>query len=200
MKRKIAIDIDDVLAASAEAFVAWSNERWGMSLTVDDYEEHWGRMWQLEHDREEAERRADEFHEAGVVGRHRPHEEALPVLKELGDEYDLVIITSRRRSIAAETEEWLKVHYAGVFSEVHFAGMWDSKDPDRLKATKTEVCRQIGADYLVDDQLKHCLAAAEAGIPAVLFGRYAWNRADKLPHNVTRCEKWEQVRDYFKER
>ena len=49
---RIAIDIDDVLAENAIGFVAFSNERWGTRLSVDDYSEHWSEMWRV--DSEEA--------------------------------------------------------------------------------------------------------------------------------------------------
>ena len=41
------------------------------------------------------------------------------------------------------------------------------------KLTKGMLAKEIKADYLIDDQLKHCSAAAELGIPALLFGVYA---------------------------
>ena len=62
---RIAIDIDDVLAENAIGFVAFSNERWGTRLRVDDYSEHWSEMWHV--DREEAERRAHVFHDSGAI-------------------------------------------------------------------------------------------------------------------------------------
>ena len=40
-RKVIAIDLDDVLAAHVESFVAFSNERYGTSLQVDDYSDHW---------------------------------------------------------------------------------------------------------------------------------------------------------------
>ena len=62
---RIAIDIDDVLAENAIGFVAFSNERWGTRLSVDDYSEHWSEMWRV--DSEEAERRARIFHDSGII-------------------------------------------------------------------------------------------------------------------------------------
>lgn len=62
---RIAIDIDDVLAENAIGFVAFSNERWGTRLSVDDYSEHWSEMWRV--DSEEAERRAHAFHDSGII-------------------------------------------------------------------------------------------------------------------------------------
>lgn len=190
-KLRIAIDIDDVLSANAEGFVRFSNERWGTNLTVEDYDEHWGELWKVEHD--EVERRAVEFHTSGVVAHYRHDAWAKSVLQRLREHFDLVVVTSRRRLIVKETEAWLERY----FSEVHYAGMWDTLAGGRYTMTKAEMCREIGADYLVDDQLKHCLAAAEAGIPAVLFGDYTWNQAESLPERVTRCRDWGEVEAYF---
>ena len=41
---RIAVDVDDVLAENAAGVVAFSNQRWGRNLTVDDYDEHWAKM------------------------------------------------------------------------------------------------------------------------------------------------------------
>jgi 5'(3')-deoxyribonucleotidase len=38
-KPVIAVDIDDVLSHSARAVAEYSNERWGYSLTEDDFKE-----------------------------------------------------------------------------------------------------------------------------------------------------------------
>lgn len=35
-KKVIAVDLDDVLSASAPAYVKFSNERWETNLTVED--------------------------------------------------------------------------------------------------------------------------------------------------------------------
>ncbi len=53
----IAIDIDDVLADYAAGFVKFSNARWGLNLTIADYDEHWGNVWGVDVD--EVRRRAD---------------------------------------------------------------------------------------------------------------------------------------------
>lgn len=194
MKRPIvAIDLDDVLADNAGGFVAWSNARWGLNLTVEDYDERWGNMWQTGRDSEETERRAIEFHHSGAVGNYRHFPEALPVLKRLAKRYELVIVTSRRGILKLETHGWLDRHFPGVFSAVHFAGIYDDMTLGRHAATKTELCQKIGAAYLIDDQAKHCVDAARVGIRALLFGDYAWNRSESLPDGVTRVRDWAEV-------
>jgi hypothetical protein len=51
----------------------------------------------------------------------------------------------------------------------------------------------------IDDQPKHCVAAADIGIKALLFGEYSWNRTDTLPVGVARVKDWVAVLQYFDE-
>jgi hypothetical protein len=64
--------------------------------------------------------------------------------------------------------------------------------------------RALTAHYrfidVVDGQFKHCLAAAEQGIEAVLFGDYKWSQAHVLPGLITWRKDWPQTREYFYER
>lgn len=196
--KTIAVDIDDVLAANAASFVAFSNERWGTNLTVDDYDEHWSRMWDVS--LAETERRSSEFHDSGVIGRYEHFDAAMPVLDILSQQYNLVIITARRKSVADETKRWIADKFPAIFSEVHFAGIWDNHTHQSHIQTKAELCVALGADYLIDDQLKHCIGAAEKGIQALLFGDYSWNQAEQLPAAIVRCHDWGAVKEYFETR
>ncbi|HWB39271.1 MAG TPA: hypothetical protein VG604_03460 [Candidatus Saccharimonadales bacterium] len=195
-RKTIAVDLDDVLAASAEAWVAFSNQQWGTNLTVEDYQEDWSAAWQVDH--ATSEERWKDIEEAGVYINVQPNLSATEVLKQLSESYKLVIATSRSAPIYKPTIDWIRQHYGQVFSEVHTSGIFDKGMSDEaIKLTKAQLCREIGADYLIDDQLKHCLAVADAGIEAILFGDYPWNQIDKLPKNVTRCADWPAVLEYF---
>lgn len=195
-KRIIAIDIDDVLADNANGMVAFSNQRWGTNLTIEDYQEHWSDMWQIDH--EETEKRSDEFHNSGIIGKLPHSEEALPTLEGLRDDYKLIVVTSRRRSVESETRDWLARHYAGVFDDIYFAGIYDKRITSAtFTQTKGDIYRAINADYVVDDQLKHCLAAVKSGKQAILFGDYPWNQIDDMPKGIIRCRDWPAVREYL---
>ncbi|MDO4781167.1 MAG: hypothetical protein Q4A34_02145 [Candidatus Saccharibacteria bacterium] len=106
-----------------------------------------------------------------------------------------MIATSRRLQMKRDTLAWIEEHFPGIFSSaaVYFAGIWDDVQDDSHRMTKAELVNQIGADVLIDDQLKHCTAVAEQGRHAILFGDYAWNRAGELPDLVTRCRHWREV-------
>jgi uncharacterized HAD superfamily protein len=194
-KKIIAVDIDDVLSLGAEGFVSYSNKMWGTNLTVEDYDERWSRMWQVDH--EEEKRRAIQIYNSGIVGNFEHRKEALGVLRHLKKNYKLVITTSRVSKVKEDTLQWLDKNFPGIFEEVHLAGLYDTLTKDSHKLTKGELVREIGANYIIDDHPKHVFAAAEAGIPAILFGNYSWNRDLKLPKNVTRCKSWAEVKRYF---
>ena len=203
MAKVIAIDVDDVLAASAEAWVKYSNQRWGTNLTVDDYHEDWAKMWSV--DRLTESQRAQEIYAARVTRDFPHYPDARVVLEKLSRNYKLVIVTSRVQIalMKQDTLDWLEKYFKGLFEEVHYSGIYDAiaerplKAEGMHKATKAQLCREIGADYLIDDQPKHCLAVAEAGIETILFGDYPWNRLKRLPEGVTRCESWLAVSEYF---
>jgi 5'(3')-deoxyribonucleotidase len=194
----VAVDIDEVLAAQAESFVEFSNKRWNTNLKVEDYHEHWAELWQI--DEAENERRSREVVAPGNFEKLRLIAGAKEALQKLAKDYKLIVVTSRRIVIEAETREWLDKNFPGLFYKVEFAGIWDRMAEDRMKMTKTEHLRRLKVDYFIDDQPRHCLPAAEAGITSLLFGDYKWNRGLKLPKNVVWVKNWQEVLDYFSEK
>lgn len=195
-KRVIAVDIDDVLALSAKGFVEFSNKQWGTKLTPEDYSEQWAKMWGVDH--AEGEKRAQIIYGQNILGDFEHIAQARDVLSELSKSYQLVITTSRVRVLKTQTLNWINKYYPDIFSDVHFAGFYDELTPESHKQNKAELCLSIGADYLIDDHPKHCIAAAEAGISALLFGDYAWSRnLTDLPASVTRVKTWVQIKKYF---
>lgn len=190
-KSLIAFDLDDVLAAHVEAFIDHSNSAYGTSFEIEDYTEHWPSLWGI--DEEEMERRAYEFHTHQNVLNFKVKDEAQAALSKLSSKYDLCIVTARRRHLLEITRTWVEQHFPNVFNDIHFVPIWEPGN----KVTKAEICKQIGADFLVDDLARHCNVAAEGGIKTVMFGDYSWNRNDQLLPSVTRCVNWQELLDYF---
>ncbi|HET9722012.1 MAG TPA: hypothetical protein VFP32_03215 [Candidatus Saccharimonadales bacterium] len=191
----IAVDVDEVLAVNAAGFVEYSNKRWGTDLKVEDYHEHWAELWQS--DEEETERRAIEYHYSGVHRNLEPIDKAREVLTKLAKDYRLIVLTSRRVIIEQDTRDWLDANFPGIFHSVKFAGIFDKFANDRMNLTKADQLKRLEADYFIDDQPRHCLAAAEAGITALLFGDYKWNRNLELPSAVTWVKNWQEVVEFF---
>ncbi len=192
----IAIDIDDVLADYALGFIEFSNTQWGTHLTIDDYDEHWANVWKV--DMDEVRRRADLIHESGFVKDLTHRSDARLVLERLSLQFDLAVVTSRRVQNKADTLAWLQLNYPMLSTEnVTFSGFFDTISDTSIHQTKGSIISSIGASYMIDDQPKHCLSAAECGVEALLFGNYRWNQLADLPDRVTRVQDWEEVERYF---
>lgn len=196
-KKTIAVDLDDVLAENAEGFVKFSNERWHTNLRPEDFHEDLERLWGVDHDTVLA--RMLEYSQAEIVREYGHFAEALPVLKDLKQTYLLLLVTSRRKALIKPTSDWVEKYLPNIFSGIYHAGFFDNPIRQSHTLTKADILMELGANYLIDDQLKHCIAAAEAGIPALLFGEYAWNQTDTLPVGVTRVKDWLTVEEYFRE-
>lgn len=194
-KEIIAVDIDDVLAANAEGFVKFSNKRWGTNLAPSDYHDHWAEIWGVENN--EALDRADVLVKEGVLRNYNHFEDALSVLRELAKRYDLIVVTARILAAEKDTKDWIEQYFGGVFKDIYFAGIWDEYNDHSIQKGKGDILREIGARYLIDDQIKHCKTAAEHDIQALLFGNYSWNKAEDLPAGVHRVKDWRDIAEFF---
>lgn len=150
MKTKpiIAIDVDDVIAANAPAFVEYSNHKYGTHLTIDDYQEHWGEVWKVEH--EELLKRASEYQDSNHIGTYSVIDGAYPALQELKKRFKLVIVTSRHKSMDTLTRVWLQENYPDIFDDIIFSGFFDTELKSAIHLTKGEIVKEIGATYFID--------------------------------------------------
>ncbi len=186
----IAVDIDNVLARHADALMDLYNDTYGTSFSAYDYDEQWSWM--------DDKARMDDFHPkfiaSGLHGRMEPLVGSQEAIRILHQKYDLVIITARWKEVVELTLDWVNKNFPGMFIGVHFAQIWQENGN---MVSKAEIGKQLGAAYLIDDNLSHCLLAAEAGISSVLFGDYGWNKKETLPKLVVRAESWQAVQEYF---
>lgn len=198
-RRKIAIDIDEVLSQSAPKIVEYSNNRWGTSLSVDEYIDHWAQMWGV--DLDETKRRADEIYRSDIFLSCIPTPFSTDAVRRLAENHDLIVVTARTKLSINDTYVWLNRYFPGIFPEenVHFAGIWDEVDDNSINLTKGELVKRLEVDYIIDDQVRHCLGAARQGVEALLFGDYSWNQLDPLPNNICRVNDWNGVLRFFDE-
>lgn len=192
----IAVDADDTIFDENNAVRLYMNERYGFEHTVEDYEvtgpymNYFADIWQLS--AAETTARYEAF-EVAYKMNLKPLPRAIQVLRDLKANYDLVVLTSRNHRLVAYTHGSLAEHYPNIFKNVYFKPLWGGAK----KVTKAEICLEIGASYLIDDCFEHCELAAEAGVEALLFGEYGWNRIQELPPHMTRVKNWAVVKEYF---
>jgi 5'(3')-deoxyribonucleotidase len=192
-KKIIAIDIDEVLFPFMDAFRVHYNKTYGTHFSQDDLQSY-DLAKELGISVQEAVDRVYNFHRSDDNKLVGPLLAARAAIKKLGRVYDLEIVSSRLPQLSSITASQLDKYFPGCFGGITSIGYAAVLEKPR---TKAEVCLELNAFALIDDQLHHLAPAAERGIKAILFGNYSWNQTDKLPAGVTRCRDWPTVLKYF---
>lgn len=192
-KSVIAVDIDEVLLPLYPLLFRWYNREYGTRLTLADNESKDLALWGTQTE-EEAIRRVHRFFDTAIFRNAQPFREAKHAIRHLSERFTIVAITARDTLIEEVTREWLDEHFSELIHEAHFTAKYSLEGGARKKI---DVCREVGATHLVDDNLQNCLEVAESGLQAVLFGEYPWNVAPSLPKRVIRCKEWAEVVEYF---
>lgn len=196
-KPVIAVDIDDVLAIENEAVRLYANENYGYSHTPEDYlapGEYWG-YWETVQglDKAEGKRRYEAYLASGIKARLEVMDGALAALTHLKRTYDLIIVTSREAHLVEITEQWLTKHFPEVFTDIAFVALWTGN----VKGSKADVCMQLNAQFLIDDNPQHLELARACGIKGLLFGQYGWSIGREIAPEIVKVDSWHQVREYF---
>jgi len=196
-KPVIAVDIDDVLVQGTESLRQRVNDLLGINLSPEDYavpggySSYYEQVWQAHGVADQiqwadldAEMVRDQSHMLAVEG-------AYHVLKKLSRRYKLVVVTARNISWEPATAVWLAARYPNIFSGVYFAG--DSTHSQ----SKGDLCKEVGADWLIDDNPDHAASALKVDVKVLLFGDYGWHKHTTMPENAVRCKDWAAVQEYF---
>lgn len=193
----IAVDIDDVLAQGTESLRLEVNQRLGVDLTPDHYSvpgEYWGyyeSIW--EKNGLSGRITMEELNPRMVEDQSHisPFKQAREVLQELALKFQLVVVTARKAEWETATLYWLDLHFPRTFTDIYFAGRRTEKQ------TKGDLCKELGVEWLIDDNVTHAQSALECGIKVILFGEYGWHKETDIHDDIVRCKDWAAVDEYF---
>lgn len=180
----IAVDCDDVLVPATPYVVNAYNQLHGTRVQIERAHEsgntEWGDDRTAVHDQISAVQRSDGFAEV------MPFSDAIDVIARLAKVHELHLITARDPSLTVATKAMLDRYFPSCFVGMEHVG---------IDGTKGDICKNIGADVLVDDNLKHIQSARDAGVKnLVWFGDYPWqDRTIAAPEGTIRCANWHDV-------
>lgn len=179
----IAIDCDDVLVQTTAFLTNAYNKKYGTRATLAQSHDPAYDIWQADED--------EQIRRWGLLTQEEGYADLGPdpieaqILHRIAKGHELHLVTARKEHEREFTQEMLDRELRGVFTSMEFVG-W--------KGSKGEVCRSIGADVLIDDNIPHLRNAVKYGLPlrgAVLFGSYPWQ--GELPQDMVRCLDWNEV-------
>lgn len=190
MKRKIGIDLDDTLTDSLTKLIAYYNATFGTHLKPEDFttlkfHKVWGGTG------EEAVKIVNAFQHSHYFLEISPVLDSVESTRVLSKESELFVITARHEERKEETERWLDKFFRGIFSGVYYSANHYTR-AESLGGKKADLCRDLGISVLIDDSIDYVMQTISAGIDAILFGDYGWNRDSHLPPEL-RCKNWKEV-------
>ncbi|CAL5228676.1 g11849 [Coccomyxa viridis] len=194
---RVAVDVDEVLGRFLHSLNKFCEEEYGLLFDIPDYSVYeFAKIWKCTTD--ESNRIVHDFFEsqhfaAGIL----PIPGAYHSLQRLRGSCDLVVVTSRQHCIRQPTLAWVQEHFPDVFREVHFGNHWALEGKSKAKS---EICRDIGATVLIDDNPRYAVECASAGIDVLLYDwndSYPWSKtADGPVHpQIQRVRNWTEVEE-----
>ena len=182
-KTIVAIDCDDVIVGTTPAVIANYNALYGTNVLLSAFYGLDDSVWGT--DDATAIKRVQEFHMTPEFQQMPPFKEAIEVIAQLADKYELHVVTGRHDFLAQATSAMLQEYFPDIFQSVEFTNYFSDSS-----TSKASICTAMGARYLIDDHLHHANVVAQAGIDVLLFGDYPWNQAEVLAPNITRVKDW----------
>lgn len=194
---KVAVDVDEVLGRFLHSLNRYCHDTHGLNFDICDYSDYnFHKIWGCTKD--ESNHIVHEFFKSshfavGVL----PMPGALHSLQRLKAVSDLVVVTSRQHVIQKPTLQWLELHYPGIFEEVHFGNHWALEG---ISKSKSEICRELGAKVLIDDNPIYAVECANAGISVLLYDwhlTYPWSKTADGPSHplIRRVTDWNDVEE-----
>lgn len=191
MKNTIAVDLDDVLANTADHLDRYYNARFGTNIKLQDHQTYklndiWNRTLS------EVIDITDDFFQSEEGKNITPFEGAEYAIDELATKYNLIVLTSRDLDLKNETKEWVDKYFPDKFKEIVMTNKLSKNHiPSR---EKYEVCLEKNIKIMVEDNLHYALQNANYDIMTYLMDR-PWNQIEDLPNTVKRVYSWKEILD-----
>lgn len=186
----IAIDCDDVLVPTAPAVISAYNEKYSTALGLEDFYGQDPARWGVK-DLRHVSDRVGEFLQSDEHAKIIPDDYTVEVVQDLASRHELHLVTGRGQILEQLTLKMITKYFPGCFKSIELTNFYD----ETHRRSKGDVCRELGADILVDDHIEHIHSVLAVGMKEVIvFGDYPWNQAEQLPAGATRCRDWNEVR------
>jgi uncharacterized HAD superfamily protein len=192
-KPVIAVDCDEVLCYFTQSLMDFHNHHYETSLILDDFHHFdlhlvWGGT------KEDTNKKFEHFYTTDFFKNISPIKNAYVSLKQLKERYSFVVVTARDHSLLDHTKAFLDQHYPDIFDQVLTGNHYGQGK----RHTKQELCEQVGAILLIDDNIGYINECTKHGIKGVVFGQYPWNKNFKIEHpDVKRVSRWDEVDHEF---
>lgn len=188
----VGVDIDEVIFQFHATFHKWAMVAKGVTIDASELDHNTGDyalIYGVSND--DMQRWFGEFYTSEAF-RLMPLVEGTHIyLPRLSQLVDIVCITARTHLLEEYTTECLKQLFPGCIKSIQYGNHYGFG----VRRTKAEMCQEVGAAYMVDDNVHYVQSCRDAGIEAILFGHYPWNVNGVT--GVRRIANWSELYYHF---
>jgi len=185
----IAVDFDEVLFLTVSEMIDWYENLYGFRPDYEDFKNYrFHEAFKITQD--EATVRYIDFANSAHSQAISPMAHAVSVLQkrlQLGDQP--FIASASQVEVVESKQKRLDIYYPGIFQKFHAANHYSLANGP--VCTKADICREIGAEVMIDDLPKHLLECVGVVKYPILLGDYPWNRGE-FP-GLIRAANWQEI-------
>lgn len=185
-KKRIAIDVDDVIAKTMEHFLDHLNSTSNYDFDYNDFENY-----NLKKVRSDVDFDINQeliSYVRSNLALFEVYEDSKEIILDLSKEFELLVITSRSSVVKSATQEWIASHFPdGTFTGIYFL-------EDSSFDCKSEFCKEHNCIFLLEDAPHYADATRNKGIYVLLFSR-PWNQYIEECDNLFRVKNWSEARE-----
>lgn len=183
----IAVDIDEVLSELMIKFLEYYNDIHKTSFTNEHfYCYNWARVFNI------SEEKKNEIYGSFCALGHlrdlKTIEGSVDGIKRIKKKHKLIIITNRALTLKNDTEHWLKRHYPHSFEKI----IYTKKNISGLAKSKHEICQEINANLIIEDDATYADNFANGKTKLLLFSQ-PWNQRAGEHDNLVRVHSWNDI-------
>ena len=190
-KRKIGIDIDDVVVVSLKRYLKFFNLKLGKNLEFEDIVKY--HVWDLTDSvsKEECLSMVIEVHNSENENNVEMVKGAKEAIWNLAKNYKIFFITSRPPSVKEHTSTLFKKIFLNLDFEIIFSGEIHGGK------TKSEICLENEINVIIEDNAGYALDCAKKGIKSFLLEK-PWNQQYEKHENLIKVKNWDNILNQLK--
>lgn len=186
----IAIDCDEVLMDTTNHLSMYVKEKFWYDWFYHDYKYYM--LHENDHidmDFETTQTLVNDYYNSLEAKDALPIVWAQEAVQKLLDAWhQLYVITARHDGQKALTYWQIDTHFPNTFTDIHFAHHYTEK-----RMNKSDLCKEVWATILVEDNIDYALEASSQGIKTFLLER-PWNkRREETHHLMTKVKSWSEI-------
>ena len=163
MSRYIAVDIDEVLVPFLPELSKYHQGKVKRTLKLPlRYPYHYAPLFKISE--KESSKLVKEFYNSEEHSKIEPIYGATNAIGHLAKDNILIAVTGRQSYSRDATEALLTKHFGGNITDIIYCNHFTA-----FSQSKSEVCRKLGAEYLIDDSMHSCVECMNQDVPAINF-------------------------------